>query len=57
VPAGIESRVSPRRTSVFGLPASIIHFSTTPPRGTSRWSHACGLIHSTRVIVPFSVIG
>jgi len=55
VPTAREFFVKPRLSSVFGVPPSIIHFSTVPSGFfTSMWIHACGLIHSIFVTVPVS---
>jgi hypothetical protein len=57
-PAFSESLVKPRRTIVFGVPASIIHGTVLPSSPTtSMWIHECGLIHSIFVTLPCSVTG
>ena len=58
VPAFTLSRVKPLRSSVFGVAPSIIHGVVVPSSFfTLTCSHACGLIHSMRVIVPCNSTG
>src|SRR5262245_31532256 len=68
VPAVSESRVMPRRSSVFGVPPSTIHSSHFWPAvnwhacgpsalGTSMWIQACGFTHSSLTTLPLSSTG
>ena len=58
VPSGREFLLTPRRNKVFGVPPSIIHCSMMPSGlFTSIWIQAWGLIHSTFVTVPCSLMG
>src|SRR5439155_25419524 len=50
--------VKPRRSSVFGVPPSIIHRVIVPSAFfTSTWIHEWGLISSTFATVPRNLIG
>src|SRR5207249_2262025 len=58
MPICSESLVRPRRSSVFGVPASIIHSSVVPSGFfTSTWIHTWGLIHSIFVTAPRNLTG
>src|SRR5215510_4976509 len=58
VPTFSDSRVMPRRSSVFGVPPSTIHSFFVPSGSvTSMWIHACGFTHSTFVTGPFRRTG
>src|SRR5690349_15652887 len=58
VPGSSDCLVNPRRTSVFGVPLSIIHSVVVPSAFfTLIWIQECGLIHSILITVPFRVMG
>src|ERR1019366_1783338 len=58
MPAVTEALVTPRRSSVLGLPHSTIQLVTLPSASfTSMWIQAWGLIHSILVTVPRSFTG
>ncbi len=48
----------PLRTSALGLPPSTIHSTALPFSSTTLiWIHECGLMSSTFVTLPCSVMG
>src|SRR5204863_2807790 len=58
VPGSSDCLVNPRRTSVFGVPLSIIHSVVVPSAFfTATWIQERGLIHSILITVPFKVMG